>query len=468
MEITKTDFLRYLEAPMHLWAEKHDRIEHELSPYELHLFEQGKEIEKLGKQFLATTLAGLEITQEQTFTDGPFWARVDALVYDPAADAYDMYEIKSASSIRKEHTYDVAFQYLVCAASIPVRGVYIVHINKAFVRRGEVTVDELFVVEDVTEAILALEDEIAAARQSAWEVVSQNEPVKTGGCLKPKTCPCPALCHPVLPEHPIFDIPRLHHNKARLLLDQGILAIQDIPADFALSERQSLHVQAVKQGGPLVDAAAIRAELGKLVYPLYFLDYETYNPAVPFYDGYRPYQHMVFQYSLHVIAAPGGEPEHFECLVTDKNDPGRQIAEHLAEHIGETGTVIVWNKAFEAGRNQEMAAMYPEYSTFLLGVNDRIYDLMDCFSKGYYVHPDFHGSASIKQVLPVLVQDHDLDYEGLPIPQGDAAMLAWVSLMAEFAPVEHVEQTRKDLLCYCELDTLAMVRNWQALAAVVG
>jgi hypothetical protein len=253
VEITKTDFLLYLEAPLHLWAAKHDRIERELSPYELHIFEQGKEIEKLGKEFLSVYLAGgapgTEITQEQTFTDGPFWARVDALVYDPGENVYDIYEIKSATSIKKEHKYDATFQYLVCTASIAVRQVYIVYINKEFVRRGEVVIDELFVVEDVTDDIIALRDEVAAARQSAWGAVSQDDPAKIGGCLKPKTCPCPALCHPALPEHPIYDIPRLHRNKARQLLDQGVLAIQDIPDGFALSERQNLHVQAVKQGG---------------------------------------------------------------------------------------------------------------------------------------------------------------------------------------------------------------------------
>ncbi|MEJ2606697.1 MAG: DUF2779 domain-containing protein [Anaerolineales bacterium] len=232
-----------------------------------------------------------------------------------------------------------------------------------------------------------------------------------------------------------------------------------------MSDRQTLHMLAVKQGKPLIDIAAIKDELDRLQYPLYFLDYETYNPAVPLFDGYKPYQPIVFQYSLHVIAEPGSVPEHFECLITEQGDPGNKVVQHLIQHMGRSGSVVVWNKTFEAGRNKEMAQMYPEYGDFLLGVNDRMYDLMDPFSKGYYVHPDFRGSASIKNVLPVLVDDGALNYDDLPISRGDDAMLAWADIMTGRIPGEKISETRENLLRYCELDTLAMVRIWEVLSA---
>ena len=224
----------------------------------------------------------------------------------------------------------------------------------------------------------------------------------------------------------------------------------------------------MKSGKLWIDHAAIKREMAKLEYPLNFLDYETYNPGVPFYDGYKPYQHMVFQYSLHVFETPNSEPEHFECLVTEETDPSIKLVEHLSKHISPTGSVIVWYRPFEGARNSEMAERYPEYSDFLLNINERIYDLMDVFSKGYYVHRDFHGSASIKNVLPVLVQDHEITYDDLPIPKGDEAMMAWVGIMSGIKPQEEVEQTKQDLLRYCEMDTLAMVKNWQALTSLVS
>jgi hypothetical protein len=468
--ITKTDFIIYLfDTPLHLWAEKHGKIEIVPSPYALHIMEQGKEIEKLANKFLQGDLGttGHELMPQKTFTDGDYQARVDVLALDTSNQVYDIYEIKSSTSVSKDYIYDVAFQHVVCEASIPVRNVYLVHLNKDYVRTGEIDINQLFVVEDLSEDSKNIRDEVITTREAARQVAAQASHEGILNCVKPNSCPCPSLCHPELPEYPIYNIPRLNQNKARGLISGDVWGMKDIPDDFPLSDRQNLHVMAVKHGKPLIDIAAIKGDLQQLEYPLYFLDYETYNPAVPLFDGYKPYQHIVFQYSLHVIPEPESAPEHFACLITEEGDPGAKIVEHLAQHLGRSGSVIVWNKSFEAGRNKEMAGMYPEYADFLLGTNDRIYDLMDCFSKGYYVHPDFHGSASIKNVLPVLVDDGDLNYESLSISKGDEAMLAWANMITGRIPNEQISQMREDLLRYCKLDTLAMVKIWEFLRAIV-
>lgn len=465
--ITKTDFLLHLDAPMHLWAEKHNQTEKVLSQFDLHLLEQGKEIEKLGYEFLQGFFAAqgvdLQIDRGQTFTDGNFQARVDAVVFDPKKNVYDIYEIKSSTSIKKEHKYDVAFQRLVCEAIIPVRNVFIVLVNKEFVRNGDLDVSNFFTLSDMNDEIEKLRSEVASVREDAWKVSESGSPEDISECMKPKECPCPKLCHPELPEYPIFDLSRLHGNRARELMGSGTLAIQDIPDDFPLTERQQLQAAVVKTGKPQINYSAIKDELEELEYPLYFLDYETFNPGVPWYDGYKPYQHMVFQYSLHIVTAQDAEPDHSECLITDEVDPGEKIVEHLAKHIGEKGSVIVWYKPFEAGKNREMAELYPNYRKALENINDRLFDLMEIFSKGHFIHPDFHGSASIKKVLLVLVQENDLNYEELPISKGDDAMMAWKSIMLGEIEQGDIPETKQDLLRYCGLDTMAMVKIWKVL-----
>ena len=139
----------------------------------------------------------------------------------------------------------------------------------------------------------------------------------------------------------------------------------------------------------------------------------------------------------------------------------------FSEHIGKKGSVIVWNKSFEAGKNKEMAERYRDYREVLENINDRIFDLMEIFSKGHFIHRDFRGSASIKNVLPVLVQNNDLNYEKLPIPNGEDAMMAWKKIMSGEIAENDVPQIRENLLSYCELDTLAMVKVWEALENLV-
>ncbi|MEI6288359.1 MAG: DUF2779 domain-containing protein, partial [bacterium] len=172
--------------------------------------------------------------------------------------------------------------------------------------------------------------------------------------------------------------------------------------------------------------------------------------------GYRPYQRMTFQYSLHVLEAPGGALKHYAYLAKDWKDPSRELAKDLREKITTKGTVIAWNMSFEKGCNSEMAERYPEFLLFFEDINNRMFDLMQTFKKGYYVHKDFHGSASIKKVLPVLVPE--LSYADLNIHEGGTASNKWGEMIKLETPQEVKDSIYENLLKYCELDTLAMVR----------
>jgi len=455
---------------MHLWAAKHDLLEaNTLSQHDLHLREQGIEIETLARDFLQhhflASEAGLEIKLETTVTDRHFQARLDALVYDTAAQVYDLYEIKSATSVKNDHKVDVAFQRLVAEANFPIRHTYLVLVNKNYTRSGVLELSEMFEVVNVDEKVGEVLAGVQVERETAWQVAMLDSPDGMMDCLKPKGCPCPHLCHPGLPEYPIYNLPRLNQTKARQLKSDGVLSIKAIPQDFPLSATQQSHAEVVWSGQPRINRQEIRAALSELDYPLYFLDYETFNPAIPEYDGYRPYQHLVFQYSLHVFEHPSAEPAHYEFLAPHPGDPAKHLLEHLLPRIGTHGSVIVWNKPFEGTRNREMAERYPEYADHLIKINERMFDLMDIFKQGMYIHPDFHGSASIKNVLPVLVPD--LSYDGLSIPKGDDAMMAWVEITKGSLSADEIETTRQAMLEYCALDTLAMVKIWQVLEQII-
>lgn len=469
--ITKTDLLTYLNAPMHLWAAKHNQLEaNTLSRYDRYLMTQGVEIEALAKEYLHQKFADVrfQVNTERTVGDGEFLARLDGVVYDRETETYDIYEIKSSTSVSKTHQYDLIFQYLVAAAGLTIKNVFLLHVNKNYDQSGELDMAAFFQIENGNDWIAEIGPEVRALREAALQVVERDMPDGIQDCLKPGSCPCPSLCHPRVPEkYSIYALPRLHKTKARALKDDDILAIDDIPDDFKLSDNQRRHATAVQTGQPQIDLPAIQEKLSELQFPLYSLDYETYNPARPMHPGYKPYQHMVFQYSLHVLHEAGGELEHYDFVVSNDEDPGRQLAAHLAQYIGTSGSVIVWNQGFEAGRNREMAAMYPEYAPMLENINERIYDLMLVFSKHDYVDPDFKGSASIKNVLPVLVKDYAHEYDKLPIPKGDEAMMAWLDLMTGEHTEEGREEIIKNLLAYCELDTMAMVKIWEVLVELV-
>ena len=179
------------------------------------------------------------------------------------------------------------------------------------------------------------------------------------------------------------------------------------------------------------------------------------------YPGYHPQQQIVFQYSLHRLDQPDGEPVHREHLSASCEEPSLSLLEQLSTDIGDHGTVIVWNKTFEMTRNKDMGLISPQYAGFLENLNQRIYDLGEIINQGIYLHPGFKGSWSIKHVLPVMVPE--LSYADLAIHQGDQASIAWWQICFGQLPEDEKEKLKAALLCYCHLDTLAMVEIYKRL-----
>ncbi|HSW89624.1 MAG TPA: DUF2779 domain-containing protein, partial [Patescibacteria group bacterium] len=479
MTITKSDFLLYRDCPLHLWAKKHDHFEENLSAFDKHLIEQGYEVEKLAVHFLEQKYSGsdVEILTQQTFSDSDFEARCDVLVFDKTTGMHDLFEIKSSTHDKDDHLYDITFQALILQENIQLRNCNLVTINNQYVRHGDVELKKLFRITNVNPIVNELADEVLELRGLALSAAESDNPSRLEPCVSPKTCPCLPLCHPDLPEASIYDMSGMSHDLKWKLRQDGILKITDIPENFPLSHKQRIQVNVTKSGKPIIDRDKIRHELEQLVHPLCFFDYETYDPAIPMYEGYKPFQAMVFQYSLHILETPDGEPKHVECVVDHGGDPGIEIAKHMYEHFPKSGSVIVWYKAFESSRNKELAAMYPQYRDFLLDLNERMYDLSDIINFGFYVHPDFKGSYSIKNVLPVMVPE--LSYKELAIGKGDVAMQAWWEMThgnavchpgkgggEEPYPGSRLalhDEIKKNLLTYCGLDTYAMYAIWKKL-----
>jgi len=246
------------------------------------------------------------------------------------------------------------------------------------------------------------------------------------------------------------------------MVEGGYLSIYDVPEDFELSKNQRSHVDVTQTEITINKSEEINKLLDEMAYPFYYLDYETYPTAVPIYDGCKPYMQIPFQYSLHIQREPGGEYEHVEFLAEDGNtNPMKALAESLKEHIGDEGSIIVWNKKFEKKCNENIAEVFPEYADLMVAFNERLFDLMDIFQKNLYVHKDFKGKYSIKKVLPVF--DPKLSYKELSIQNGSMAMNSWKKMVFESDNEAEKEQIKKDLLEYCKLDTWAMVRIYEEL-----
>jgi hypothetical protein len=216
---------------------------------------------------------------------------------------------------------------------------------------------------------------------------------------------------------------------------------------------------------PYIDRESVREFLSSLKYPLYYLDFETISPAVPLFDGTRPYQKIPFQFSLHVQAGPGTEIQHHGYLVEGPQDPRPELLEHLHEAIGNEGSIVVYNQSFEEGVLTDLGAAFPVHREWCGAVVARLVDLIVPFRNFHYYHPQQKGSASIKNVLPAIT---GRGYEGLAIADGEVASIAFMNITYGEASDDERQRVRSDLIAYCGLDTEGMTSIVERLREIAG
>lgn len=470
--LTKTGYLKFLKCPPEFWLEYHQPllVATEITLEHEHLRQQGYAVEQLVKEmarFQQSDEIGIDF--QRTFQTAELSARSDVVVTDKLTGEIEIFEIKASGSVKKDHYDDVAFQKIVAQRmGERVRRTCVITMNSEYVRQGEIDVEQLFTITDVTEEVdkklVETEDQI---RKAFKYLATVPVPSLAEYCMDNKLdCRFIQLNFPGLPEYTVFDISYLKHDKRRQLLGDGIVDILDVPDEFPLSDKQRKQVDVAKSGAIVIDHEEITKRVCSWEYPLHFLDYETFAYAIPQFDGIRPFQQMCFQYSLDTIDRPGAELRHSEFLSRGDDNPPRSVAEHLRDAMkGGIGTVFVWHQDFEKTRNEEMAAMFPDLKDFFDEVNAKTCDLRDIFSENLYVHPKFKGKTSIKKVLPVLVPS--LSYEDLGISEGLAATIKWFRA-ATWKSLSDTERLGifNDLLEYCALDTIAMVEIFKVLAAL--
>src|ERR1019366_3139895 len=330
---------------------------------------------------------------------------------------------------------------------------------------GSIDARHFFRIRNLTRKIENLQPKLTFQLHAEFTVLAmpQAPDLPTGRhCTHPVTCEFFDRCNLPHPDDHIGYLPRLHASAAEELQEMGVESIRDIPDDFELSEIQRRAATCVQTGQPWF-SPDLGEEVGKLKYPLFFMDFESVNPAIPRFAGMRPYDQIPFQWSVHVLRQPGAELEHFEFLAMDTNDPRREFIASLCSALGRSGSIVVYNQQFESQRLSELAAWLPELGGRIEKIQHRLWDLLPVVRNHVY-HPAFAGSFSLKAVLPALVPD--MTYEGMVVAGGQDAGLAWESLIRGGLDQDEHQQIRRALLEYCGQDTLALIKLIERLQFV--
>lgn len=411
---------------------------------------------------------------EPAFTYKNAFARADIL--EPSGtDAWNIIEVKSASSIKDINKHDISFQkYCYEGAGLKIDKCYLMYLNRDFIKDGPIDPHKFFVMDDATAEAEILKASVEQKINLMLETISQKncpDIFISKNCYNPYDCPLKQVCWSHLPKNNVFELYR-GKEVACYFYQNGIIEISQINETSMLSSIQHMQYRAVTKNCEIIDRDSIELFLKKLKYTLYFLDFETFATAIPLFDRLKPYQNIPFQFSCHIMESPDAKPKSLYFLAgDDKADPRTGFLESLKKALGygskyddnkysspAAGSILVYYESFEKNILKELAKVFPEHAWWIEDATERIVDLYEPFGKFYYYSSEQKGSASLKNVLPALT---GISYDTMEISNGQQASLRYLNitfLKGEKEPDEtHVEKIRKDLLDYCGLDTEGMI-----------
>ena len=488
MNLSKSRYCRGLQCKKMLWLEDNKPEERE-EIGNSSILEQGNLIHEVArylfgshvnieytenlKEMIKDTYRTIESYKDVIITEASFdyennFCSVDIL--KKMNEKYEIYEVKSSTKVEDKYINDIAYQYYVLTSlGFNVTKCSIVVINRAYMRNGSIELNKLFKKEDVTITVRDMQDEVKKNIEDINEYLKQeSEPYEDidKKCFKPYACLFFKYCSRHLPKKNIFDLSDMHVSTKVKHYQKGICSYEDILREIDDKKIKQVIEFDLYDKEDYVDKVKINEFLNSLTYPLYFLDFETFAPVVPMFDGTHPFERIPFQYSLHYLEKANDTLKHKEFLAEAGIDPRRSLAERLVKDIPENSCVLAYNMSFEKGVIKELAASFPDLSSHLMNIHNNIKDLMNPFKYRAYYSKNMHGSYSIKKVLPSLFPDDpSLDYHNLElVHNGDEAMNIY-ALLGSMSP-EEVMYTRDRLLKYCYLDTYAMVKIYEKLKEV--
>ncbi|MCP3979765.1 MAG: DUF2779 domain-containing protein [bacterium] len=473
--LTKSKYMAGLQCLKQLWWRVHEPRADELTPGPTLQagFDQGHEVTAKAREYVPGGLLVDGATRrERVERTRAAIAGGERVIYEAAIEhdgvlvvadilqrsgsRWSLAEVKSSTRVKRAHLPDVAVQcWVLRQAGLDVERVEVMRLNREC-RYPDLS--RLFVREDLTTRVTELMPGVGRELGSFSDALEQPQPEVDPGdhCSRPYVCPFVGRCWSEAEPDP-FSIDNLYSRTKRqteYLRALGCSSLRDIPACVSLSDIQHRQrASAIARDMIVVDGLDER--LSRLSYPIAHLDFETVQPAIPVWPGCRPYDHIPVQVSVHVEDGLGGVT-HADWIADGPGDPRDEIAQQIVRMTHPARTVLVYHQPYEESRIHELQQAVPEMRAELQGVLDRMVDLLPIVREHVY-HPEFHGSFSIKRVLPALVPD--VGYAGLDVADGlTASAVLKRMLLDDGVGAGERQAMRESLRAYCRMDTYAMVR----------
>lgn len=487
----------YFRCNKYAWLDKYKPEEKdEVDEFTQALFDNGHKVGELAKEYFnidvdVTTVdeygnillaemikktnehikLGTRAIAEASFDFGGFFCSVDILVCN-SDGSYDIYEVKSSKQdttkdkktgcVKEKYILDSAYQqYVLKNCGINVNKVFVVLLAEDYIRGKDLDLNEYFVICDVTEYTDARQRLVADKLSDFGSVLADTKEPAAVICKNCNHCDYWNYCSHHINSPSPFDVYGLKFKVKCNLYESGI-------SFFDISKhRPDLKSVAIKQieyynrpDDAYIDKSAVKGFLDELTFPVYSLDFETYQAVIPEHEGIATYEQVPFQYSLRIVESPYSDINDVkECHFLDLSgaDTRRAIAESLVKNIPYGACVMAYHESTERNIIARLSKYCPDLADHLLSFTYK--DPLKLFESGCYYVKAMGKSFSLKSVAPALFpEDKDMDYHNLEgdVKNGTQAMNVYMNVK-DYSKDE-IKKIEDDLIKYCALDTFAVVK----------
>ena len=400
--------------------------------------------------------SGEEIIYEAAFQHDQVLVYLDILIKKDGK--WFAYEVKSSVKVSKTYMNDAALQYFVITQNgLLLEAMNILYINKEYQRKKELQLEQFFLTKEVSDYCKGQTEDIQAKLVDLKEVIKLEAipEISIGEhCNSPYPCDFMSYCWKNVPNDSVFNIMGANRSELFSMYNAGIKSIKDIENEEVYNREQRIQIWSYKNKKAFASKKGLNDFFDTLTYPIYFLDIEICMPALPEFEGNYPYQHTPYQYSLHYKQNADAELSHIDFLAESMGNPSRQFLDHFLAHIGNKGSILIFDDSAERRVLNQLVKEMPERKAEMDKVLNRFVDISQVFMKRHYYNPLMKGSLSLKNILPALLPG--IDYSKLAISNGVTALAAFDKLRNPQADLFEIDELRKNLLEYCKMDTYAI------------
>ena len=394
---------------------------------------------------------GVDTIYEATFIYNDLLVMVDVL--HKHEDKWIAYEVKSSLKITDTYVKDACFQYYVIKNCLPnLIDFNLLTLNPKYVLEGDLEIKKLFKTTSVMKDAIKNVDYFSHKSQIAKLTLEQGKipDIKIGThCFQPYECDFLGTCWKDSKEpNSVLTLGKLTKQEMFDFYDQNIKLITDIDINTIGSKEIKIQVKAAIEQKEQCFVSEISSFISDIKQPACSLDIEVWMPAIPYYEGTKPFQQIPFLFSM--IYEKNNEIKNYSYFKPIEEDLRKEFLEKILFVTKDFQSILMFDKSLEETVLNQLAVLYPQYLKDINIFKSKIIDLAEPIKKGNYYHPNMKGNFTLKSIAPLVNQE--AGFNNLDIQSGVSAMYIYESLLEQnVIEGEHIKQ---QLIDYCEMDAL--------------